>query len=124
MLLLFLFFKSFSYSLTHAHTLGMKQADAQTRAADRIPDNHVRSDPVIFFNRSYKKRFVAFKRPQLCYEFHFTEAGSLDTITSLSDTVSSALLSQTPTPLSESLPRPNITLLTAKTQRAQQPTLG
>ncbi len=105
-------FLSFSYSLTH--TLGMKQADAQTTAADRVPDNHVWSDPVIFFNRSYKKFFVAFKRPQLRYKFYFTVAGSLDTITSLSETVSSAWLSQTPTPLSESQPDPNFILTPKK----------
>lgn len=81
---------SLTLSLFATQTLGMNQADAQTAAADRVPDNHVQSDPVIFFNRSYKKCFVAFKRPQLLYEFHFTEAGSLDTITSLSNTVSSA----------------------------------
>ncbi len=65
MLLFFCFYPSLTLPHIHTHTLGMKQADAQTTAADRVPDNHVWSDPVIFFNRSYKKFFVAFKRPQL-----------------------------------------------------------
>ena len=39
-----------------------KAARHPNRTTDRVSDNHVLSDPVIFFNRSYKKDFVELGR--------------------------------------------------------------